>query len=175
MCRPGRPVPGCCPMPWSRPSTLPCPRCQQPVHSLRKAAGLFPRLQDATLHPAQCRTTIEPTAHWSAQTACGARLDTSTRSTDATDPQDRAPARLLAVQHKLIHLLGPDGDRLAQSISAGQPATAAQYFLDLRLLVGLIRASWPEARHQAQPWMDTDAVENHIYQQRQEVDRKSVV
>jgi hypothetical protein len=145
-----------------------CPRCQQPVHSLRKAAGLFPRLQDATLHPAQCRTTIEPTAHWSAQKACGARLDTSTRSTDATDHQDRAPARLLAVQHKLIHLLQPDGDGLAQSISAGQPATAAQYFLDLRLLVGLIRASWPEARHQAQPWMDMDAVENHIHQQRQE-------
>src|SRR6266704_2130315 len=147
-----------------------CPQCQQPVHSLR-GTGLFPRLRDATPHPAQCLTTIQP-AHWSARTACGARLDTSTPSAAATDQPDLALVRLLGVQHKLTGLLQPDGDGPTLTVSAGQSATAAQYFLDLRLLVGLIRASWPEARHQAQPWMDMDAVDDHLHQQRQQASGK---
>jgi hypothetical protein len=80
--------------------------------------------------------------------------------------------RLLALQHKLTGLLQPDGPGPTLTVSAGQPATAAQYFLDLRLLVGLIRASWPEARHQAQPWMDMAGADDHLDQQRQQASSK---
>src|SRR6266508_4176860 len=97
-----------------------CPQCQQPVHSLRGTPGLFPRLRDATPHPAQCLTTIQP-AHWSARTACGARLDTSTPSAAATDQPDLALVRLLGVQHKLTGLLQPVGDRRAV-LSGSSPA-----------------------------------------------------
>jgi hypothetical protein len=143
-----------------------CPQCRQPVHAHR-APGLLPRLQDATLHPAQCRATIGAT-HWRTQSACGAPLDTSTPSAGAAHPPDPTLAHLLAVQQKIIDLLQPDGGGPAETTSIGQSATAAQYFLDLRLLVGLIRASWPEARHQVESWMNADAVDEHVHQQHQQ-------
>jgi TniQ len=144
-----------------------CPQCRRPVHS-RPSGGLLPRLHDATLNPAQCRTTIGLGAHWRGQSACGARLDLPppASSTASGYREDPTLERLLAVQHKLIGLLGSDGP--IEIISAGRPATAAQYFLDLRLLVGLIGVSWPEARPLVEPWMRLDAIDSHLDQQRRQ-------
>jgi hypothetical protein len=71
---------------------------------------------------------------------------------------------------KLLGLLGigSNDPTNAELISVGRPATAAQYFLDLRLVVGLLQDSWPQARALAEPWMSTDTVDYHLEQQRQQ-------
>jgi hypothetical protein len=124
-----------------------CPQCRQPLH-YRPHVNPLPRLHDATLHPAQCRTTIRSGTHWRAQSACGTRLDEAALNTASSD-QPAALERLLAVQHKIIDLLQPDGPTRTKSL--GRSVASAQYFLDLRLLAGLIQASWPEARYLAIP------------------------
>lgn len=150
-----------------------CPGCSRPVHS-HHGGGLLPRLTDATLHPVQCRIPIGAGGHWRTHAACGTWLDraASPPSTVAERPQLLSPplVRLLAVQEKLLGLLGigsndPTGAGL---VSVGRPATAAQYFLDLRLVVGLLQASWPQARALAEPWMPADTVDHHLEQQRQQ-------
>jgi TniQ len=148
-----------------------CPRCRRSVHS-RRGGGLLPRSHDATLHPAQCRTPVGAGAHWHQQSACGARLDLlpAARSTvpgsgHREDPaEDLALERLLGLQHKLVGLLEPGGP--TEFSSAGWRAIPAQYFLDLRLLVGLLQASWPQARPLAEPWMQVDTIDRHLDQQR---------
>lgn len=146
-----------------------CPQCRQPVHARhQRAASLVPRAQDASLHPAQCRTTIRAGAHWKLQTACGARLDLAdlgVRSLPVVGGQPMLQ-RLLVVQHKLLELLQPDGP--TQTISLGRPVTVAAYFLDLHLLAGLLLASWPHARPLAQAWAATDPVDQHLDHQRQQ-------
>jgi TniQ len=150
-----------------------CPGCRRPVHS-HHGGGLLPRLTDATLHPVQCRIPIGAGGHWRTQAACGTWLDrtASPPSTVAERPQLPSPPldRLLAVQEKLLGLLGigSNDPTNAELISVGRPATAAQYFLDLRLVVGLLQASWPQARALAEPWMPTDTVDYHLEQQRQQ-------
>jgi len=141
-----------------------CPQCHQPVHA-RHGGSLLPRLHDPTLHPAECRATIGAGAHWRAQSPCGARLDSSTHPT-AADRHDPALEPLLAVQRKLLGLLAPDGP--PQTPSAGQPATIAQYFLDLRLLVGLLCTSWPQGRQAAEPLIGVEAIDRHLQRQRQQ-------
>ncbi len=140
-----------------------CPQCHQPVHG-RRSGSLLPRLHDHTLHPAQCRTTIGAGAHWRAQSPCGARLDSLTGPT-AAGWHDPALEPLLAVQRRLLGLLAPGGP--PQTSSAGQPATIAQYFLDLRLLVGLLCTSWPQGRQSAEPGIGMDAIDRHLQRQRQ--------
>ncbi len=147
-----------------------CPECRQPIHFRRSTTGLLPRLQDATLHPAQCRSTVGAGAHWRAQSACSARLEVPESSADSLRPKDPALAPLLAVQERLIDLLQADGP--IETSSVGQPTTTAQYFLDLRLLVGLLRASWPEAYRLAEPWMRLDKVDIHIQGQRRQVENQ---
>jgi TniQ len=150
-----------------------CPGCSRPVHS-HHGGGLLPRLTDATLHPVQCRIPIGAGGHWRRQTACGTWLNrpASPPSIIAERPQLPLPPldRLLAVQEKLLGLLGigSNDPTNAELISVGRPATAAQYFLDLRLVVGLLQASWPQARALAEPWMPTDTVDYHLEQQRQQ-------
>ncbi len=141
-----------------------CPECRQPVHACQ-SGSLLPRLHDSTLHPTQCRTTIGAGAHWRAQSVCGARLDSSTRPTTA-GRQDPALEPLLVVQHKLLGLLAPGGP--PETSSVGQPTTVAQYFLDLRLLVGLLCASWPEGRQAAESWIRVEAIDGHLQRQRQQ-------
>jgi hypothetical protein len=142
-----------------------CPQCRQPVHGC-KSGSLLPRLHDPTLHPAQCRTTIGAGAHWRAQSPCGARLDRPAPPT-AAGRQDPTLEPLLVVQRKLLGLLAPGGP--LQTSSAGQPATVAQYFLDLRLLVGLLCTSWPQGHQWAEPWIRVDAIDRHLQRQRRQV------
>jgi hypothetical protein len=146
-----------------------CPSCRQPVHSHRGNSALLPRLQDASLHPAQCRTTIGA-GHWRALSACGARLDIPALSTDPASQADPWLARLLSVQRKLLELLRPDGP--SRAVSAGRPVGPAQYFLDLRLLVGLLCLAWPEARELAEPRELANVVDSDLEAQRQQAGRR---
>jgi len=140
-----------------------CPECNQPVHSHRGYTALLPRLQDATLHPAQCRTTVG-VGHWRALSACGARLDIPVSSSDPAHQADPWLVRLLTVQRKLLDLLRADGS--SYPVSVGHPATPAQYMLDLCLLVGLFRIAWSEAREFAELRALADAVDNDLKEQR---------
>lgn len=145
-----------------------CPDCRQPAHAQRRP-GLLPRGQDATLHPVQCRAPARPDGtgrRWT-HPACGARLDCPASDPAATDHDELPLGGLLGFQQRLICLLHPDGP--TSTVNAGLPATVGQYFLDLRLLAGLIRISWPQARHLAERWIAVDTIDDHIDRQRQQV------
>lgn len=146
-----------------------CPSCCQPVHSHRGNTALVPRLQKAGLHPAQCRTTVG-VGHWRVLSVCAARLDDPAPSTASAHQADPWLARLIAVQRKLLGLLRPDGP--LQVVSVGHPATPAHYFLDLCLLVGLLRVAWPEARELAEPQALADAVDKDLDEQRGQPGRR---
>jgi TniQ/Integrase core domain len=124
-----------------------CPSCRQPVHSHRGNTALLPRLQDASLHPAQCRTTIGA-GHWRALSACGARLDVTAPSTASAHQADPWLARLLAVQRNsslafgrrltdtgLVTSMGTISDALDNAVAESFFAT-----LDCELLD---RYDWP--------------------------------
>jgi hypothetical protein len=136
-----------------------CPACHRPIHSHRGNTALLPRLQDASLHPSQCRTTIGA-GHWRALSACGARLDIPAPGTASAHQADSWLAKLLAFQRKLLGLLRHDGP--SHAVSGGYPVAPAPYFLDLRLVVSLLLVAWPEARQFAEPRALTDAVDNHV-------------
>jgi len=141
-----------------------CPTCCQPVHSdaARTPVRILPRPRDSTLHPAQCRTTVRPDdpAH---PRACVARLDAL--PTTATARQ--VPGGLLAFQHRLLDLLNPNGP--TSTVSIGQDTAVARYFTDLRLLVSLICASWPQARSLAPSATLADAVDHHMAWQQEQI------
>lgn len=132
-----------------------CPECHTPVHSHHGHAALVPRIWDASLHPAQCRTSLGTDRHGRWALVCGARLDATANDAGQALHQQPAPDRLLALQQRLTQLLQPNR----------QTSAAAHYFLDARLLMGLICASWPEARHLAEPWIPVPAINVHIQRQ----------
>ncbi len=155
-----------------------CPQCRQPVHARQqRAASLFPRAQDASLHPAQCRTTIRAGAHWKLQAACAARLDlvdlAAHGQSSPVEHEQPMLQRLLVMQHKLLQLLQPHGP--TQTISMGRPVAVAAYFLDLHLLAGLLLASWPHARPLAQAWAGADPVDQHLDHQRQQAQARRLI
>ncbi|MFJ7998720.1 TniQ family protein [Streptomyces sp. NPDC096310] len=121
-----------------------CPRCGQDINATR-TGSLIARSSEAGLHPAQCRATVPGT-----RTVCGAGL-----ADDGADPVPQAPATvaaLLRLQYHFDGLLAPDGPKLVGSF--GWMIPAAQYFIDLRALSGLIFMTWPHARELA----DTEAL-----------------
>ncbi|MET9660347.1 TniQ family protein [Streptomyces sp. NPDC006510] len=133
-----------------------CPRCGQDVNATR-AGGLIARSHEADLHPAQCRATTPGT-----RAVCGARL--------AGVGVDRAPqapttvAALLRLQYHFDNLLAPDGPTWVGSF--GWMIPAAQYFIDLRALSGLIFMTWPQARDLAETpalatFVDREAERRH--------------
>ncbi|MFJ3963127.1 TniQ family protein [Streptomyces sp. NPDC090036] len=134
-----------------------CPHCGQDVNTTR-TGGLIARGHEAGLHPAQCRATAPGT-----RTVCGARL--------AGAGVDRAPqapatvAALLRLQYHFDHLLAPDGPTWAGSF--GWMIPAAQYFIDLRSLSGLIFMTWPQARDLTETTalaalVDREAARRHV-------------
>ncbi len=142
-----------------------CPVCQRPALGTSAGAGRIPLLQSLKvggLHPAQCRSsTFTGTAGIVKGTVsvCGARLDTPCA------PAHTLPGSLLALQRRLTGLLAPGGP--AQVTSAGMPATAAEYFTDLRWLVHLIGMSWPRAACLAPSAEISDMIDRHVTRQRQ--------
>lgn len=108
-----------------------CPRCDQPAQD---SATLMPRPNDHTLHPTQCRWTVEtPGVRKRMSKACGYRLDKLT----ATDHEMEATAPLLALQREIIETLALTTSR----------RDAASFFTDLRLVVAALSASWPGSSH----------------------------
>lgn len=100
-----------------------CPHCHKPINSSSRAQ-LFPRPSATGVHPAHCRSsTIQDTPTSRPGAPCGARL-----AHDAMRHHRPGPA-LLALQHKILGLLGP-----------GRPKRQAQqYRADVRAGPGLLR------------------------------------
>lgn len=110
-----------------------CPRCGQGQGSPER---LIHRLNDNTLHPAQCRRPHAGVAAPGRKTpACGGRLDDP--AAIRCDSGPRPAQALLDFQQSLLI-------RLTPSVPAHE---ASQYFTDLRLIAALISTSWPHGRH----------------------------
>lgn len=109
-----------------------CPHCGQP----RSSSGhLIQRVNDHTLHPAQCRWTIDAQTQKRKSRACAGRLDQLVAR--ARDDLPQPTADVLRFQESLLARLAPP-----------TPATdASQYFTDLRLIATLITTSWPQGKH----------------------------
>lgn len=115
-----------------------CPHCGQ-----HTSWRLIQRPNDHTLHPAQCRWTIDAQAEKRKSNACGGRLDQ--RLASPADDRLHPTAGILPFQQSLLARLTPSA-----------PATAAsEYFTDLRLTAALISTTWPQGWH----LFDTDAAE----------------
>ncbi len=116
-----------------------CPRCGQDINATR-TGSLIARGSESGLHPAQCRATLPGT-----RTVCGTWL-----AGDGVDRTPQAPATvaaLLRLQYHFDGLLAPNGPKSVGSF--GWMIPAAQYFIDLRALSGLIFMTWPQARELA--------------------------
>ncbi|WP_331750120.1 TniQ family protein (plasmid) [Streptomyces sp. NBC_01707] len=108
-----------------------CPYCGQP-HAT--SGRLIERANDHTLHPAQCRWTID-TQTQERTRACGGRLDQRAAPPPGGRPQPTAD--ILRFQESLLA-------RLKSPILA---TDAAEYFTDLRLATALISSTWPQGEH----------------------------
>nr|BAJ19037.1 hypothetical protein [Streptomyces sp. SANK 62799] len=117
-----------------------CPHCGQPRDTPWR---LIQRDNDHTLHPTQCRWTIEAQAQKRKSRACGGRLDR--RLALPADDRLQPTAGVLHFQQSLLARLAPP-----------TPATAAsEYFTDLRLAAALISTIWPQGWH----LFDTDTAD----------------
>jgi hypothetical protein len=145
-----------------------CPACEQPALARGSGAAMLPRDGDSTLHPTACRTNL-PTRPHQRPPACGHRLDQTRLATHHGDL-----TALLALQDRLLNLLHPDGKRVTASV--GVPATAAQYFIDLRILTCLITASWPAADRLVPSHQHAARIDAHVRHIRQQIaeDRDSL-
>jgi TniQ len=115
-----------------------CPSCRQPAMSA--SASLIPYSHVSGLHPVQCRAAPR-TSRGGRPDLCAARLDLPLPPADAGQLPGADLDILHAASNRLLDLLQPDGPTAV--LSAGGPATPAQYFADLRLASGLISAAWP--------------------------------
>ena len=118
-----------------------CPSCRQPVMS--SAASLIPYSRVGGLHPVQCRAALS-TSRGGRPVLCAARLDVHPRLVATGQLPAADLDMLLAVQDRLLNLPRTGGPTAV--LSAGRPATPAQFFADLRLTSGLISAAWPASR-----------------------------
>ena len=139
-----------------------CPACHRPAHQRSRphTNSLLPLPAHPALHPAACRNPLPadgPTQPGRRQRrrACAHRLD---QPTDQTPPPGGL-AHLLRLQQLLLNLLDPTNP--TTPTSGGLPTTAAQYFLDLRILACLITASWPAARCHALHSDLADLLDDH--------------
>ncbi|MEU5547583.1 TniQ family protein [Streptomyces sioyaensis] len=115
-----------------------CPHCGQ-----HTSWRLIQRPNDHTLHPAQCRWTIDAQAQKRKSHACGGRLDQ--RLAPPADDQQHPTAGVLRFQQSLLARLTPPA-----------PATAtSEYYTNLRLAAALISTTWPQGWH----LFDTSAAE----------------
>jgi hypothetical protein len=142
-----------------------CPACGQPVHLRASGGQLLPRADNAILHPAACRNVI-PASNRDRARVCGHRLDQHISRTPVGSGQ---LARFLDLQARILDLLRPDGS--VSTSSVGQPATPANYIIDLRILACLVTASWPAARPLAPSSIDADRVDEHARAVRRQFDQ----
>ncbi|SEB79336.1 TniQ protein [Streptomyces sp. 2224.1] len=120
-----------------------CPACRQPVHAV-EMNSIIARPWDEDLHPTQCRTTIAPRTAGRLQPACGAQLAEPAGAGPEIAPDPQTLEHLLGLQRRLMRLLDLAGPAVTPSV--GWLIPAADYFADLRALLGLVFLSWPTAR-----------------------------
>lgn len=143
-----------------------CPQCQQTTNPQPRPTPsrlLFAAQRRTGLHPAQCRAAVPAGGTPGKHSECGARLDIQPAADTPRGVQQQRLDRLLALQDRLLTLLRPD--EAEHIVTVGRPASVSQYFFDLRLLISLLRVSWPEAQHHAPHWLNTDAVSQHLERQ----------
>jgi hypothetical protein len=150
---------------WRLPVVFACPTHQRLLEHAFPACGVLALTRPANLarplpmaghrvtHPAACRNP-DPTRP---AVPCGYRLDHPTASGDGI-PRPQPDQRLLRLQEQLLCLL--DGDDATAHVF-GQPTTASRYFVDLRIIAGLLHAGWPAARDLVDP-VDATVVDRHI-------------
>ncbi len=136
-----------------------CPSCGQPAMSASPGSAVFliPHSTSSGLHPAQCRAVPRPERGARAR-LCQARLDNPAEAPGTGDYA--VPGNLLALQTRLLTLLQPEGPATVSSV--GRPATAAQYFADLRLVCSLISGAWPATRNLIPAPGLADAADHYI-------------
>ncbi|TXS77723.1 TniQ family protein [Streptomyces sp. sk2.1] len=106
-----------------------CPHCGQP----HDAQGpLIQRANDHTLHPAQCRWTVNAQTPRRKSFACAGRLD---HLTDSGRDRPQPTADILRFQKSLRGRLD----------SPTRATDASEYFTDLRLATALINTAWPHS------------------------------
>ncbi|MET8531515.1 TniQ family protein [Streptomyces sp. NPDC005065] len=117
-----------------------CPHCGQP-HDTQ--GPLIQRANDHTLHPAQCRWTVDAQTQRRKSYACAGRLDH--RNALARGDRPQPTADILRFQQYLRGRLK----------SPTRTTDASEYFTDLRLATALISTTWPHGRH----LLDADTAE----------------
>ncbi|MEI7030927.1 TniQ family protein [Streptomyces pratensis] len=120
-----------------------CPAWHQPVHTV-EMNSIIARPWDEDLHPTQCRTTTVPRTVGRLQPACGAQLAEPAEAGPEVTRTPQTLEHLLGLQRRLLKLLDPVGPAVTPSV--GWLIPAAEYFADLRALLGLVCLSWPAAR-----------------------------
>ena len=112
-----------------------CPGCSRPVTEPHGRVVAVPYAHRLGMHPACCRLPDPDDAGYRSglAPACGTSLTTALplALTDAA----------FRLQCRIFDLL--NHDQPGETVSVGSPASAGQYFTDLRLIAGLVRASWP--------------------------------
>ncbi|MGW2017345.1 TniQ family protein [Streptomyces sp. NPDC001927] len=106
-----------------------CPHCGQPHEA---EGALIQRANNHTLHPAQCRWTVDAQTPRRKSFACAGRLDLTVSGRDRPQPT----ADILRFQKSLRGRLK----------SPTRTTDASEYFTDLRLATALIIATWPHSR-----------------------------
>ena len=126
-----------------------CPACARPAHDAVTARGasteesskMLPQTGRSDLHPTQCRLPLaSDVIHTRDAPTCGAELS----SIPADPAAVLAGQEALDLQQRIDDLLDPN--TTSDAISGGLPTAGRQYFIDLRLITHLIRASWPRAQ-----------------------------
>jgi hypothetical protein len=120
-----------------------CPACRQPVHAVEMNSAIA-RPWDEGLHPTRCRTTNAPRTVGRLQPACGTQLAEPVGAVPEIAPDLQTLSHLLGLQRRLLRLLATAGPETIPSV--GWVIPAADYFADLRALLGLVFLSWPAAR-----------------------------
>jgi hypothetical protein len=101
---------------------------------------MLPQTGRSDLHPTQCRLPLaSDVIHTRDAPTCGAELGGIPADPAAVQAEQEA----IDLQQHIDDLLNPSTP--SHAVSGGLPAAERQYFIDLRLITHLIRASWPRA------------------------------
>jgi hypothetical protein len=153
-----------------------CPGCGHPAHDYMTARGttkmttapMIPQANRPGLHTTQCRLPLAsgdlPRRD---SPSCGAEL-----SGHPLDPGTiLAEPEAIDLQNHINNLLDPSAP--SDTVSCGLPAATRRYFIDLRLITHLIRASWPRAQDLLEiPTAASAAISQDHHDQHQHHDRR---
>lgn len=144
-----------------------CPTCRRPALDCTTGNTCLPALphwHHRRLHPAQCRIAVQDgDAPAARRPACGTKLDNPRLQPSTVS----IPKSLVGFQQQILDILQRSKPDVAPT--AGRQTTPAVYFVDLRLMTYLIRASWPRARDLVPTPALAEAIERHAKQELQQL------